>query len=379
MVEPSLIVRTAHSARRACAAAAAEIAAGIRQDSSALTFVFASPRHDPATLARALDRELGSQRWIGCTTAGEISPIGFDDGTVAAVSIGGPVSWDAVLIRPLSTFTHLDGKRALRTLVEGSDLAPEDLGADLLGLLLADGLQMREEELMASLGVAAPALPIVGGSASDDFRFQSTAVFHGGRAHSDAAVLALVRFGVPTALLKAEHFQATGTRVVVTAADPEQRLVRELDGWPALRRYAELVGESPDALSTSGRFLQPLAVQLDGEHYIRSIMRAEGDALRFACAIEEGVVLTLMSPGDLVGVTRKALDDARRAVGGTLAAVLAFNCLGRLFEARHHGLVDDLESVFAGLPVAGFHTYGEQFGTLHVNNTLTGFVVGEGG
>jgi hypothetical protein len=378
MARPPLIVRTAHSTRRDTAAAAAEIVAGIRQLDSALTLVFSSPRHDPGTLARQLTRLLGAQRWIGCTTAGEISPDGFDDGTVTAMSIGGPVSWDSTLIEPLSRFTHLDGKRAIRGLCDDIDLAPSDLGGDLLGLVLVDGLQMREEELMASLGVAAPALPIVGASASDDFAFESTVVFHDGHAHEDAALLAVIRFDVPVALLKAEHYEATQVRVVVTGAVPGQRLIHELDGHPALQRYAELVGEQADALSTSGRFLRPFAVQLDSEHYIRSIMRAEGQSLRFACAVEEGVVLTLMRPGDLVGVTRRALDDARRAVGGTLEAVLAFNCLGRLFEAKHHGLVDELQGVFRGLPVTGFHTYGEQFRSLHVNHTLTGFAIGGG-
>ena len=47
-------------------------------------------------------------------------------------------------------------------------------------------------------------------------------------------------------------------------------------------------------------------------------------------------------------------------------------------QAERTGCLDELSSVYAtGLDV-GFHTFGEQFGTLQVNFTLTGLVFGVG-
>ena len=111
---------------------------------------------------------------------------------------------------------------------------------------------------------------------------------------------------------------------------------------------------------------------------MRSVSGLEEGALRFACAVAPGTVLELMESGDLVGETRNALGEARAAVGGELAAVVAFNCLGRFVEAQQRGLLGPLGETYAAHPVIGFNTYGEQCDGLHVNHTFTGLAFGRG-
>lgn len=368
-------VRTGRAARADARGAAAELARTIRGgDGPALTILFASSKAPVDELVATLADALPGHELVGCTTAGEISPDGFHQGAAVALSLRGGLTWTTARVDGLSSFTHLDGKQAVAELRAG--LRGGDLGDDTCTMLLVDGLRGREEMLTASLGAAAPAMRLFGASASDDFRFERTEVFHQGAAHTDAALLVTLRPEVPFELLRLQHFRATDHKVVVTGAAPEQRLILELDGKPAVEVLAELMGEPPEALRRSGRHLRPFATIIRGEPYIRSIMRAEGDALRFACAVEEGTVLTQMEAGDLVASTAAGLERARARVGGDVRAMLAFNCLGRLFEARDTGREEPLADVFRGWPVIGFHTYGEQYGPLHINNTLTGLVLG---
>jgi hypothetical protein len=378
MMSDTLDVRTAHTIQVDPVAAAGELARDLRQEIPALVLLFASSRLDVNALVPLLDDQLPDHDVIGCTTSGEISPAGFHERSAVAMSLGG-VRWHAERITPLSRFTHAMGSQAVARACAGLGVAPDRSGDSVVGLVFIDGLQAAEEMLMASLGIAAPSLPIVGASASDDFAFEHTHVFFGGAAHEDSAMFLMLRVPGPMHLLKQQHFRRTDRKVVVTGALPHRRRVTELDGKPAAQVYARLLGEPLGALSRHARFLLPFSVTIRGEPFIRSVMRVEpGEGLHFACAVEEGVVLTLMRPGDLVASTREGIAAARRAVGGTMAAMLAFNCLGRLFEARDSGRADELAEAFHGCPVAGFHTYGEQYASLHVNHTLTGLVLGPG-
>lgn len=370
----ALDIRIGRSARPDAGDAAAEIAAAVRVAGPALTVLFASPQFQVGRLVGNLARALPDHEVVGCTTAGEISPEGFHRGTAVAMSLRGPLTWSTALIEGISTFTHLDGKAAVRSVL--ADAPDDDDGDRSCAMLFVDGLQGREEMVTASLGAEAPALRVFGASASDDFLFQRTHVFHAGRAHSDAALLVWLHLEVPFQLLRMHHFHSTGHKVVVTGAEPESRLITEFDGKPAVEVLAELTGEKIEAVRVAGRFFKPFATMIRGEPYIRSIMRLEGDALRFACAVEEGAILTLMEPGDMVADTVAGLERVCKKLGGEVDGVLAFNCLGRLFEAQDTGRVEDLARAFQRWPVIGLQTYGEQYGSVHVNATLTGIVLG---
>ncbi len=47
-----------------------------------------------------------------------------------------------------------------------------------------------------------------------------------------------------------------------------------------------------------------------------------------------------------------------------------------MWEANTLNVVDELAQAMSPIPAAGFTTYGEQFGPLQVNHTLTGLIFG---
>ena len=368
----SLSARLGNSRGATPDAAAMELAESLAQPGAVFHLVFASPRYEPQALAEALERALPDAPVIGCTTAGEISTRGFAQGSLVGLSLAASdLHFSTELVHPLETASFADigaaADRALAQVGEGP--------GDLYGMLLIDGLSQREESFAAAVAAAAPQVRWVGGSAAD-LDFNAAHIFHRGRAVRDAALLMVLRTSLPIAIIKSEHMLPTGKKTVVTQASG--RLVFELDGRPALARYAQLLGVPSETITRELAGAHPFACRVAGASYVRSISGLEPGALRFACAVAPGTVLELMEPGDLIGETQQALNEARNAAGGDLAAVVAFNCLGRFLEAEQSGLVQRLGETYAAHPVVGFNTYGEQCDGLHVNHTFTGLAFGRG-
>ena len=358
-------------------AAAAELAATLDQPGAAFHLAFASPRYNPEALAVELARALPGAPVIGCTTAGELSPKGFTQGSLVGLSLASSELRQATaIVRPLETASFADIRDAARRALAQVDGESAPSG-ELYGMLLIDGLSQREESFAAAVAAAAPQVRWVGGSAAD-LEFRAAHIFYEGHAIRDAALMLILRTTLPIVVIKSDHMRPTGKKTVVTAASPDGRRVMELDGRPALERYAQLLDVPPTAVTRELAGSRPFACRVAGVSYVRSVSGIEPGALRFACAVATGTVLELMEPGDLVGETRIALAEARKAAGGELAAVVAFNCLGRFLEAEQRGLVTRLGETYASHPVVGFNTYGEQCDGLHVNHTFTGLAFGRG-
>src|SRR5438477_138451 len=105
-------------------------------------------------------------------------------------------------------------------------------------------IQLAQDDMRAVLFFCSPTYDLdrLGGSAGDDLRFERTAVYHDGRFLSDAALFVHFRTSEPFVTFKVQHFVPTAQKLVITDADPERRMVREINGMPAGQAYAELVG-----------------------------------------------------------------------------------------------------------------------------------------
>jgi hypothetical protein len=122
--------------------------------------------------------------------------------------------------------------------------------------------------------------------------------------------------------------------------------------------------------------MHSFARYIDGVPYVRSLHRVVGDRLLLSSAVETGHILHVMRPGDLIRMTHRDLATAAERVGGTMAAFLAFSCMGRHSEATLRGTERELSAAYAAHPTIGFQTLSEQSGMLLVNHTLTGLAIG---
>lgn len=374
MGEPRILRGTSRA--RDPVTAATELAAQIGQP-MATTFVYTSPRHDLDVLGPALqDSFRGSV--VGCTTAGELTPFGYQTGSLTGFSI--PRAIASVRLWPIqelsATRPEAFAELAREASARAGHAAAARPGARHFGILLVDGMCRREEEVIGHIGPAMPQIPVVGGSAGDDRRHEKTCILIEGRFVPDAALLAVFTTERRFAAIKSQNFEPTEAKLVITEVERDERLVRRIDGRPAAEAYAEVVGVDVHALGEEVFSAHPLMLRAGGEYYVRSIRQAHEDgSLSFYCAIDEGLVVTVARSVDLVDTLKASLSP--EATGITRPElVIGFECLHRRLEAERRGITTELGTVMAAHNVIGFHGYGEQANSVHINQTFTGIVLG---
>ncbi|RXH12214.1 FIST N-terminal domain-containing protein [Bradyrhizobium guangzhouense] len=359
--------------------AVTELAAQLPPDDLALILVFVSPHYDPHHFIAEISRHFDTTPVCGCTTAGELAPDGWDENSVVALAFS-RADFTAV-VRPilnLDSFRVEDGRRIGGELCrELLRVTPQVDRGNSFGLVLIDGLCRREEAVMSAIYASLDDIPIVGGSAGDGLRFERTWVFFEGNAYTNAALLILLNTSLPFKVFKCDNFEPMPQKMVVTEADIESRTVKELNAEPAAEEYSRMVGIMADAKLDPFSFAShPVLVRVGGSYYARSIQRVEPDgSLHFFCAIDEGMVLTAATSRSLVGSTQDVFAQMQDQIG-EVSLYIGFECLLRRLDAEQHQLARDMSELYRQNRVVGFHTYGEQFGSMHVNQTFTGVAIG---
>ena len=306
----------AHSTALDAVQAAQDLYDGLVQPDLGLVAFFCSTSFDLEKLAAEIERRFAGVNVIGCTTAGEITPAGYMEGSITGFSIA---AIDCCAVTALiSEISHIQFPRGAEV-VDELAAALAEFGhradpADTFALLLIDGMGTTEEMVLAAVHRQLDPIPLMGGSAGDDMRLQKTFVYHAGRFHSDAALLSLIKIRYPFRIFRHQHYSGSNVRLVVTGADPERRIVTELNAEPAGEEYARIVGIDYRDLTPMVFAEYPLMVRVGGDYYVRSIGKINEDgSLTFFCAIDEGVVLTLGHHEDMVNSLRRFfLETAQR-------------------------------------------------------------------
>ncbi len=335
---------------------------------------FISPAGDPAEIAALAADLFPHTPVIGCTTAGEISDKGYTDGEI--VVLGFSARDFTVRTELIPDLRDLDGvavsELALRLRRELAAERPD--WTREFAWLLNDGLARREEQLVSALRFGLGSVPLFGGSAGDGLDFRRTAIIAGGSVHDNAAVLTVLRSRCPVRVFKFDHFRPTEVKMVVTRADPERRIVREINAEPAAFEYARLVGKDPGQLSPFIFAAHPVVVSVGGQHHVRAIQKVEenGD-LTFFSAIDEGLVLTLADPTDITRHLEASLGTLAEPVRPQI--IIGCDCILRRLEVEQTQQSVAMSRILAAHRVVGFNTYGEQYNSVHVNQTFTGVAI----
>ena len=358
--------------------AAAEIHASIGDSDNACVVFFCSADRDLPAIAAAMSRLFGDTLMVGCSTAGEITPDGYGRGSLTAIAL--PRRHFAAVAAPiesLSTFDLLQGHPLVsEALARLEHAAPFPVADNSFALLLVDGLSRREEWVVSALSLVLDDIPLFGGSAGDQLRFNSTHIYFDGAFHTDAGILLLVATQCPFRVFRTEHFVSTNRKMVVTGAEPTARVVTEINGEPAGREYARMVGLDVSRLTPMIFATYPVVVRVGGVYYVRSIQKVNNDeSLTFFCAIDEGIVLTVAQGTDIVDNLKATMAEIRGQIGPP-QVIIGCDCILRRLEIERKRLFTPMSSLLAANNVVGFNTYGEQHNAMHVNQTLTGVAIG---
>ncbi|MEA9389877.1 FIST N-terminal domain-containing protein [Acerihabitans sp. TG2] len=352
--------------------AVAEFASQIGHEGIDTVIFFCSPDYDLDVLGRELKNAF-SCPCIGCTSSGQIGTEGFQHSGLLGLGLGENFRTRAFMIHPLLNHTAVvaDIAEAIR---HDSEVRPN---LQRFGLLLVDGLSMAEERLVANLYQQIGNVPIIGGSAGDDLRFEKTYVYDGnGQFISDAAIFAVVETHSPITTFKVQHFEAGGVELVITEADPEKRLILEINGEPAAQVYAQALGLTVDELTPTVFSRNPLVLSFGDEPYVRSILKWNEDfSLTCYCAIEEGLIVAIGKAKDPVRTLEQAFAKVHETIPEP-AVIIGCDCILRRIQFEQEGLEQQIGGIMKHNRVVGFSTYGEQYNGLHVNQTFTGVAIG---
>lgn len=324
---------------------------------SDLLLAFGSVEHFLAPgFAAALHTAFPQAILFGCTTAGEITAAGVDDGTCTLTAI----HFDKIVARCATTpLGEMEDSFAAGQRL-GEQLAAPDLK---VVLLFGPGVQINGSALVNGLSSRLGSeLPITGGLAGDAGAFRQTFTLSPDGV-SDRIVVAV---GLHGDGLRLGHGSFGGWE----AFGPARKVTRcagnvlfELDGEPALDVYKRYLGEHAATLPASG-LLFPFAM-LGEEHnstgLIRTILGIDevAGSLTLAGEIIANGYLKLMhsSTEKLVNGAETA---ARSAATGQLAILVS--CVGRklVMGDRVDEEVEAVSEIFGKEAVlTGFYSYGE--------------------
>lgn len=372
-------VRTAVSDLKDPAAAAAELFQQLSHPEVGFVLFFCSAEYDLELLSEALESHFGDVSVAGCTTAGEVTPEGYDRGSITAIGFDRNLfAIDVELVESLERFSLANAQELVSRLVSScreAKVAP--IKGHSFALTLLDGLSSQEEMVLMTLNSALGSIPLFGGSAGDDIHLTNTHVYYQGRFHTQAAIVILVSTPLDFEVFTTHHLRPLADKMVVTASDPSTRTVFELNASPAAEEYAALVGKRVEDLDVSTFALRPLAVRIGQDYYVRSIQRVNPDgSLTFYCAVENGIVLTAMRPDSLLEDLSGHFDRIEAEIGQPLITI-GCDCFLRRMELELNGEEQSMSRFLQAHRVIGFNTYGEQYDGMHINQTFTGVVIGQ--
>ncbi|MFN3991090.1 MAG: FIST N-terminal domain-containing protein [Erythrobacter sp.] len=371
------MVASSHAASPA--AAVAEILAAIDGQALAGGIIFCSSTYPRDELAAALAEHLSHFPLVGCTSAGEITQRGYDCDSLQFMGFpAGSFGFRTLPVSDIDGFDREDARRQIRHLVANArqEGAIIDGEAHHAALFLVDGLSHREELLTMTVQEALGDIPLIGGSSGDGLNFRETGVLCGGDFRSGTAVIVLLTSARPIKVFSESYYKPGDAKMVVTQADPEKRIIYEINAMPAADEYRRLAGAPGAVLDTAFFAAHPPMVRMGGTYHVRSIQTANPDgSLTFYGAVDRGVVLAVGEPVDRIAQLT-AFFASLRCELGEIDHVLAFDCVLNRIDAETRQITRAVSEIYGANRVRGFNTYGEQYGSAHLNQTFTGLVIG---
>jgi len=344
-----------------------ELKVQIDQADIACVIAFCSGQYDSPTISREL-REVFACPILGCATAGEIGPSGFQSRGITALSLAGEFE-----LYTESFPLDISGPALDERLSDFMKRVGEPTGREF-ALLTIDGLSRAEDRITGQLYLALGGIPLVGGSAGDDLNRGAAPVFVDSELTSGYASVSVIRTDARFRTIHFNHFEARDQYWVVTGNDG--MYLTELNGRPAAEVYAESIGLHLDELTPDVFTHNPLVLPIGGKLYIRSIFGVgENNSLQMLSDVEVGTVICFGRSMNPVERSMEAFAQLEREMG-YVASIIGFDCLFRRGQFEGDNVIDVIDQIYRRNRVLGFSTFGEQYNSMHINQTFTGIALG---
>ncbi|MBN7773260.1 FIST C-terminal domain-containing protein [Clostridium aminobutyricum] len=337
-----------------------------------LLVFFASSCFNQARMSHLMQAAFKDSIVFGCSTAGEIANGAFLKNAIVATAFHSNIIADAKVevIEQMQKGLRVEAAFSSFETYFRESCYTMDV-TRYLGIVLIDGISMKEERLMDRIGNRSNVY-FVGGSAGDDGKYDRTFVYANGRAYADSAVLVLIKMNDEASfdILKTQSYKALNDKLIATKVNEETREVMEFNNKPAILAYAEAVGASSIEEATKYFTTHPVGLIIGGNDiFVRSPRERNGTNIKFYCNLLQGMEVTLLEATDIVQDTKDALEKKMHAPE-KIEGLLHFQCVQRTQALEKNNLVKEYGEIFKGIPNSGFSTYGEEY-IGHMNQTST--------
>lgn len=350
-----------------------ELALTIHND-PALVLFFASTAYPFEELVTCFANKYPNSQIVGVTTTGEIGPTGFDEFSLSAQSYASAFGRiQTTLMTDIVKYPIFERQKLVNAAKQiGIPLQSKSIDKEGLAFVFPVGLQAGEEKMLSVVNsiFEQDGFPIFGGTAGDDAKFEATYVSVNGEITSTGGAVIFIKPAVDFYIIKENNFESMGKRVKITKADPEKRIVYEMDGRPAADVYAQALGVPVSALDKHWS-LYPLGRKFNNEFYNASpFMLRDSGAIEFYCQVYEGATLEILQPCDVISGLEKTIAHFTGRFT-QLDGVLACNCILRKLQFQQEHLVEKMNDRLKQLPnLCGFSSYGEQLNKSQLNQTM---------
>jgi hypothetical protein len=354
---------TASDAREAGREAVRAALGGRAPVAGDLVVIFPSVMYDLEALHAGAMEEAGPAEVVGCTTVGAFtSDLQVPAGVVATHLVGGELSFGVCHV-------ECDREDLPAVTRHAAETARERAGGeryDSALMLLCDALTPDQREVArGAYEVTSAVVPIVGGVAGDDLRFEATITFGEGRMLSNGIVCVWINSERSIGVGVGHGWRPIGRPMLVTRA--EGPVIHELDGLPAVDAYlSERGAPLLDGPTFGARVMdRPLGLPHAHGHYDLRHIHSEtpdGGLVLTTGVSEQSVVQVMCSDDDgLLSGAREAADAAMANLDGPPRLALVFSCCTRvpLLGDRVGEEVRQISTALGGAPAGGFYTLGE--------------------
>ncbi len=328
-------------------------------------------------------------KWVGCTTAGEISNYGVTEGSCVALCLSSDYLHIGVGIGEGVTKTPLEcGKKATKMALK--DLSVDKLIHAYISYLtnkLKDPNELvkinpycvlnitagnsktrniRTDDVITGIKeVVGYRIPIVGGSAGDDLRLEGTYEFANGKVYEDSVITTIIMSDVKFSYVSKHGYCPTSNVFLVSKTKGD--IILELNGKPALEEYAKALNMNIEDVRKNifGIGMQfPFGFSdVEGQYIIKAPGIVIENGLLCAAKVPQNTILSIMKANkeDLLRATKEAIEETKNVLNGKLAFGFIANCAMRKLLLRE-GLKDEFKIIQQKLgdtPFIGFYTYGE--------------------
>lgn len=325
--------------------------------------LFAAIDFDHALILKEINQVFPEMDLIGCTTDGEISSVlGFQQDSLTlmlfcsdTIQICAGVGYETKA-NPLAS-----AHQAVQQATEKSTHPPK-LCISIPASYVEDASTTDGELILQGLKLALGSqIPILGGTAGDQFRFKKTYQFFGKEVLTDSLPVLIFSGDIQFSYGISCGWQPIGHKSIVTKA--EGTVLYEVDGKSALEFYARYLGDRAPTAEN------PLAVYKEDSdlYYMRvpNTYNVDNGSINFLGNIPEQatVQITDISREEVITAAEVSLKNALENYPGTEpTAVLLFSCCCRRWvlgtrAKEEYELVKKLLS--QEVSVCGFYTYGE--------------------